>query len=395
MNRTFYHSRVGATLTLALVAAALHSGCDKGAATNGGGGGSSGGDKIKVGHLASLTGAEATFGQSCENGIQIALEETNKAGGILGKQIEIITVDDQSKNQEVNNCMVKLTQKDQVCAVVGEIASSNTMAAAPRAQSAKVPLVTPGSTNPEVTKKGDYIFRICYTDDYQGKAIAGFASKRLGAKRAVTITDQSSAYSLSLTDEFKKVFTGEGREVALDVSYKKTDSDYNALINQALSAKPDVLVLTGYYTNVGNIVQTARKAGYTGPCVGGDGWDSDTLYKIGGKALDDCYFTNHYSPEDPDPRIQGFIKKYKELHKGETPDAMAILGYDAAMVVFDAIKRAGAAEGPKIRDALAQTKDFKGLSGTITIDPNRNAQKGIVIVGIKDGKQYLKEPWKD
>lgn len=395
MNKTFNYRRAGAALALALFTAALHTGCDRGGAANGGGGGSSGGDKIKVGHLASLTGAEATFGQSCENGIQIALEETNKAGGILGRQVEIITVDDQSKNQEVNNCMVKLTQKDQVCAVIGEIASSNTMAAAPRAQSAKVPLVTPGSTNPEVTKKGDYIFRICYTDDVQGRAIAGFSAQRLNAKRAVTITDQSSAYSLNLTEEFKRAFTGDGREVVLDVSYKKQDSDYNALVNQALSVKPDLLVLTGYYTNVGNIVQTARKAGYTGPCVGGDGWDSDTLYKIGGKALDDCYFTNHYSPEDPDPRIQGFIQKYKGLHNGEVPDAMAILGYDAAMVVFDAIRRAGAAEGPKIRDALAATKEFKGLSGVITIDANRNAQKGIVIVGIKDGKQYLKEPWKD
>ena len=376
---------------LLAVVGLLNSACDGGKSSGGGGGG----DTIKVGHLASLTGAEATFGQSCERGIQIALEETNKAGGVLGKQIEVITVDDQSKNQEVNNCMIKLTQKDQVCAVIGEIASSNTMAAAPRAQSAKVPLVTPGSTNPEVTKKGDYVFRICYTDDFQGKAIAGFAAKRLGAKRAVTITDQSSAYSLNLTEVFKREFTGEGRETALDVSYKKQDSDYNALINQALSAKPDLLVLTGYYTNVGNIVQTARKAGYKGPCVGGDGWDSDTLYKIGGKALDDCYFTNHYSPDDPDPRIQAFIAKYKEQHKGEVPDAMAVLGYDAAMVVFDAIKRAGAAEGPKIRDALAQTKDLKGLSGVITIDKDRNAQKGIVIVGIKDGKQYLKEPWKE
>ncbi len=396
MNTTLHHRRAGAALTLALVAAAFHTGCDKGAASNSGGGGSSGGgDTIKVGHLASLTGNEATFGQSAEKGIRIALDEINKAGGILGKQVEVITVDDQSKNQEVNNCMVKLTQKDQVCAVIGEIASSNTMAAAPEAQSSKVPLVTPGSTNPLVTQKGDYIFRICYTDDYQGRAIAGFAAKRLGLKRAVTMTDQTSAYSLSLTDEFKKVFEKEGGQVLLDVSYKKQDSEYNAQINQALAAKPDVLVLTGYYTNVPNIIQTARKAGFSGVCVGGDGWDSDELYKMGGKALDDCYFTNHYSPDDPDPRIKEFLDKFKAKHNGAVPDAMAVLGYDAAMVVFDAIKRAGAAEGPKIRDALAQTSGFKGVSGDITIDANRNAKdKKIMIVGVKDGKQFLKEPWK-
>lgn len=359
------------------------------------GGGGSGGNTIKIGHLASLTGPEATFGQSCEKGIQIAKEEINKAGGILGKQVEIITVDDQSRNQEVNACMVKLTQKDQVCAVIGEIASSNTLAAAPEAQSSKVPLVTPGSTNPEVTKKGNYIFRICYTDDYQGRAIGSFAAKRLGLKRAVTVTDQSSAYSLNLSDEFKKTFEANGGKVVLDVSYKKTDNEYNAQINQALAEKPDVLVLTGYYTNVPNIIQTARKAGYDGVCVGGDGWDSDKLYQMGGKALDDCYFTNHYSPEDPDPRIQEFIKKFKAKHNDEVPDAMAVLGYDAAMVVFDAIKRAGSTEGPKIRDALAQTKDFKGVSGDITIDENRNAKdKKIMIVGVKDGKQYLKEPFK-
>ena len=394
MNRHSPFRRVSAALALALAVALTQTACDKGT-SGGSGGGSSGGDKIKIGHLASLTGNEATFGQSCEKGIQIALEETNKAGGILGKQIELITVDDQSKNQEVNNCMVKLTQKDQVCAVIGEIASSNTMAAAPEAQSSKIPLVTPGSTNPLVTQKGDYIFRICYTDDYQGRAIAGFAAKRLGLKRAVTMTDQSSAYSLSLTQEFKKVFEKEGGQVLLDVSYKKTDNEYNAQINQALAAKPDVLVLTGYYTNVPNIIQTARKAGFTGACVGGDGWDSDELYKMGGKALDDCYFTNHYSPDDTDPRIQEFINKFKAKHNGAVPDAMAVLGYDAAMVVFDAIKRAGVAEGPKIRDALAQTTGFKGVSGDITMDANRNAKdKKIMIVGVKDGKQFLKEPWK-
>jgi len=383
--------RISVVLALALAVALTQTACDKGGAS---GGGSSGSSTIKIGHLASLTGNEATFGQSCEKGIQIAVEEANKAGGILGKQIEIITVDDQSKNQEVNNCMVKLTQKDQVCAVIGEIASSNTLAAAPEAQSSKVPLVTPGSTNPEVTRKGDYIFRICYTDDYQGRAIAGFAAKRLGVKRAVTITDQTAAYSLSLSEEFKKTFEGLGGQVVLDVSYKKTDNEYNALINQALGAKPDLLVLTGYYTNVPNIIQTARKAGYTGACVGGDGWDSDELYKMGGKALDECYFTNHYSPDDPDPRIQEFIKKFKDKHGGAVPDAMAVLGYDAAMVVFDAIRRAGAAEGPKIRDALAQTTGFKGVSGNITIDANRNAKdKKIMIVGVKDGKQFLKEPW--
>jgi len=396
MNRHNHLRRVSAATALAVALALTQSACDKGSQSGGGsgGGGSSGGDSIKVGHLASLTGKEATFGQSAEKGIRIALEEINNAGGLLGKQVEVITVDTQSKNQEVNNCMVKLTQKDQVCAVVGEIASGNTIAAAPRAQSAKVPLVTPGSTNPVVTQKGDYVFRICYTDDFQGAAIAGFAARRLEKKQAVTITDQSSPYSLSLTEEFKKAFEKEGGKVLDDVSYKGTDTDYNALINKVLSSKPDVLVLTGYYTNVGNIIQTARKAGYTGPCVGGDGWDSETLYKIGGKALDDCYFTNHYSPEDPDPQIQSFIKKFKELHNNEMPDAMAVLGYDAAMVVFDAIKRAGSAEGPKIRDALAGTKNFKGVSGTITIDENRNAQKTIVIVGVKDAKQYLKEVWK-
>jgi branched-chain amino acid transport system substrate-binding protein len=348
-------------------------------------------DPIKIGHLASLTGSEATFGQSADRGIAMAAEERKS---VLNRPIEIVVVDDQSKSQEVNNCMTKLIQQDKVVAIVGEIASTNTIAAAPAAQRNKVPLVTPGSTNPEVTKKGDYIFRICYLDDFQGRAIAGFAYKRLGVRKAAIITDQANSYSLNLSKFVAEAFKNLGGEVAIDVSYKKTDSDYNAQVNQALQAKPDVLFLTGYYTNVGNIIQTARKAGFTGPCVGGDGWDSETLYQIGGKALDNCYFTNHYSPDDPDPRIQEFIRKYQSKHGG-VPDAMAVLGYDAAMVVFDAIERAGSTEGPKIRDALANTKDFKGLSGTITIDKDRNAQKSIVIVGIKDAKQYLKEVWKD
>ncbi|HEY3243633.1 MAG TPA: ABC transporter substrate-binding protein [Phycisphaerae bacterium] len=351
-------------------------------------------DPIKIGHLASLTGSEATFGQSADRGIDMAVEERNANKGVLGRPVEKIVVDDQSKSQEVNNCMTKLIQQDKVVAIVGEIASTNTIAAAPAAQRNKIPLVTPGSTNPEVTKKGDYIFRICYLDDFQGRAIAGFAYKRVGVRKAAIITDQANSYSINLSKFVAEAFKNLGGEVVIEVSYKKTDSDYNAQVNQALQAKPDVLFLTGYYTNVGNIVQTARKAGFTGPCVGGDGWDSETLYQIGGKALDNCYFTNHYSPDDPDPRIQDFIRKYQSKYGG-VPDAMAVLGYDAAMVVFDAIQRAGSTDGPKIRDALASTKDFKGLSGAITIDKDRNAQKSIVIVGIKDAKQYLKEVWKD
>lgn len=351
-------------------------------------------EPIKVGHLASLTGSEATFGQSCDRGVKMAAEERNAAGGVLGRPIEIVVVDTQSKNQEVNNSMMKLIQQDKVVAVVGEIASSNTIAAAPAAQRFKVPLVTPGSTNPEVTKKGDYIFRICYTDEYQGAVMARFSYKRLNSKSAALITDQASAYSINLSKIFKQEFEKLGGKVVAEVSYKKTDSDYNAQINQALQAKPDLLVLTGYYTNVGNIAQTARKAGFEGPMVGGDGWDSEELYKVGGKALDNTYFTNHYTPDDPNPRIQQFITRYKGKYGG-VPDAMAILGYDAAMVVFDAIERAEATDGSKIRDALAATKDFPGLSGNVTIDKDRNAQKGIVVVGVKDGKQYLKEVWKD
>lgn len=351
-------------------------------------------DPIRIGHLASITGAEASFGISTDRGIAIAVEERNAAGGVLGRPIEVAVVDTQSKNQEVNNCMTKLIQQDKVVAVVGEIASSNTIAAAPAAQRYKVPLVTPGSTNPEVTKKGDYVFRVCFTDDYQGRVIARFAYKRLNAKNAAVVTDLAASYSINLSKIIKEEFEILGGKVVSEVSYKKSDSDYNAQVNQALQAKPDVLVLTGYYTNVGNIVKVARSAGFKGPIVGGDGWDSDTLYQIGGKALDNTYFTNHYTPDDPNPKIQQFIKKYQSMH-GTVPDAMAVLGYDAAGVVMEAIQRAGSAEGPKIRDALAATKGFPGLSGSITIDENRNARKGIVIVGIKDAKQFLKEAWKD
>lgn len=349
-------------------------------------------DVIKIGHLASLTGPEANFGVSADRGIAMAVAERNAAGGVLGKQIQIITVDDQSKNQEVNNCMKKLIEQDKVCAVLGEIASSNTIAAAPAAGRARIPLVTPGSTNPEVTKKNEYVFRVCFTDDFQGRAIAGFAYQTLGTHNAAIITDQASAYSINLSRTVKEEFERRGGKVVLEVSYKKTDSDYNAQVNQVIKAKPDVVFLTGYYTNVGNIVKLLREGGYTGPCVGGDGWDGDTLYQIGGKALDNCYFTNHYSPDDPNPRIQEFIAKYKAKH-GTVPDAMAVLGYDAALVLMDAIERAGSTEGPKIRDALATTKDVPGLSGMITIDKDRNAKKGIVVVGIKDSRQYLKQVW--
>lgn len=311
-------------------------------------GASRGEEPIRIGHLASLTGSEASFGLSTDHGLAIAVEERNSQGGVLGRPVKVFVVDTQSKNQEVGTCMTKLVQQDKVCTVIGEIASSNTIAAAPTAQRFKIPLVTPGSTNPEVTRKGDYIFRICFTDDYQGQVMARFAAKRLGAKNAAIITDQSASYSINLSKVFADEFTKLGGKVVERAEYKKTDSDYNAPVNKVLQAKPDLLVLTGYYTNVGNIVKTARNAGFAGPIVGGDGWDSDALYQIGGKALDNCYFTNHYTPDDPNPRVQEFIKKYQSKY-GAVPDAMAVLGYDAGHLVMDAIQRAGADEGPKIR----------------------------------------------
>ena len=346
-----------------------------------------GADKVKIGVFMSTTGTTANFGISSVNGIKMAADEINAAGGINGKQVELLVQDDRSDPSEAATIVTKFVTQDQVNAVIGEVASSRSLAAAPIAQNAKIPMLTPSSTNPEVTKKGDFIFRSCFIDPYQGAAIAQFAAKTLGAKTAAIMVDRKNDYSTGLEKVITETFTKFGGKIVATQSYQEGDQDFNAQLTSLKGSNPDVIFVPGYYNDVGLIAKQARDKGITVPLIGGDGWDSEQLYKIGCTALNGSYFTNHYSPYDTEPKVQKFVKDYKARYNS-TPDALAATAYDAANIMFDAIKRSKSLSGPDIRDALAATNAFPGVTGTVTFNENRDAVKPIVMIEIKDGGTY-------
>src|SRR6266850_2256874 len=346
-----------------------------------------GGDKVRIGVFMSLTGSTANFGISSVNGIKMAADEVNKAGGINGKQVDLLVQDDRSDASEAATIVTKFVTQDQVHAILGEVASSRSIAAAPIAQNAKIPMLTPSSTNPEVTRKGDYIFRSCFIDPVQGAAIAQFAARTLGAKRAAILVDRKNDYSTGLEKFIGQTFTKLGGTMVATTSYQEGDQDFNAQLTSLKGSNPEVIFVPGYYNDVGLIAKQARDKGITVPLVGGDGWDSVQLYAIGGSALDGSFFSNHYSPFDTDPKVQKFVNDYK-THYGTVPDALAATAYDAALIMFDAIKRSKSLDGTAIRDALAATKDFPGVTGNVTFNENRDAVKPIVMIEIKDGGTY-------
>ena len=366
---------LGLAMTLVL------SGCGK----SGGGGGASEGEFIKVGEYASLTGTEASFGQSSHEGTQLAVDEINASGGLLGKQIKLIVEDDQSKAGEPATIVRKLISRDNVVAVLGEVASGRSMEAGPICQQAKIPMISPSSTNPKVTEIGDYIFRVCFIDPFQGKVMAAFAKNTLKLKKLAMLTDVKSAYSVGLAQFFKEQFLRDGGTLVAEEKYTGGDKDFSAQLTAIKASSPEGIFVPGYYTEAGLICLSARRLGLNIPIFGGDGWESPKLIEIGGKAVEGTYYSTHYSPEDESPAVQGFVKKFRARFK-EVPDAMAALGYDSAMVLADAIKRANSTEGSKVRDAIAATKDFQGVTTKTTIDANRNATKPAVIITVKDGQ---------
>src|SRR5687768_1416580 len=348
---------------------------------------SGGGDKVRIGVFMSLTGDTANFGISSTNGIKMAADEVNATGGINGKQIELLVQDDRSDASEAATIVTKFVTQDQVHAILGEVASSRSIAAAPIAQNAKIPMLTPSSTNPEVTKKGDFIFRSCFIDPVQGAAIAQFAARSLNAKTAAIMVDRKNDYSTGLEKVISETFTRMGGTIVATQSYQEGDQDFNAQLTSLKGSNPQVIFVPGYYNDVGLIAKQARDKGITVPLVGGDGWDSVQLYQIGGTALNGSYFTNHYSPYDTDPKVQKFVNDYKARYN-TVPDALAATAYDAARIMFDAIKRSKSLDGADIRDALAATKEFPGVTGTVTFNENRDAVKPIVMIEIKDGGTY-------
>lgn len=339
------------------------------------------GNEILVGEYGSFTGGEATFGLSTSKGIKMAFDEKNKAGGVKGRQLKLISLDDQGKSEEAASAVTRLITQNKVVAVIGEVASSRSLAAAPIAQQYKVPMISPSSTNPKVTEIGDYIFRVCFIDPFQGTVMAKFATDNLKAKKVAILRDVKSDYSVGLADFFVKKFKELGGEVVADQSYQSGEIDFKAQLTQIRGTKPDAIFVPGYYTEVGLIARQARQLGIKAPLMGGDGWDSSKLYEIGKDAINGNYFSNHYTTESTDPVVVDFIKKFKERYN-ETPDGLAALGYDAAKILIAAMERTTDLSPKSIRDEIAKTKNFVGVTGKITIDGDRNATKSAVVVKV-------------
>jgi branched-chain amino acid transport system substrate-binding protein len=340
-------------------------------------------EEIVIGEFASLTGGSASFGQSSHKGTQLAIDELNAAGGVLGKKLKLITEDDQSLAGQPATIVRKLITQDHAVAILGEVASSKSLEAAPICQQSKIPMISPASTNPKVTEVGDYIFRICFIDPFQGTVMSKFALEK-GFKKVAVLIDVKQDYAVGLGEFFVKHFTANGGTIVKDQKYSTGDKDFKAQLTSIKSARPDAILVPGYYGEVSLIARQARQLGIKVPLLGGDGWVGDSLLKVAGNALDGCFFSSHFSAEDKAPATQEFVKKYQAKY-GAVPDDMAALGYDSAMILADSIKRAGGTDPAKLRDAIAATKDFKAITGNITIDAQRNASKSAVILTIANG----------
>ena len=367
--------------------------------------------EIVVGQYGSLTGAQATFGISTRNGIELATDELNAKGGIGGVKVRMVVEDDQGKPEEAATAVSKIISQDRPVAVLGEVASTNSLAAAPLLQTNGIPMISPSSTNPKVTEQGDFIFRVCFIDPFQGGAVAKFAYNSKGLRNVGILKAVDADYAVGLAQFFTDTFTKLGGTIAGEEAYKLSDVDFKAQLTSLLAKNPDALFIPGYYTDVGLIARQARDLGFKGPFLGGDGWDSSELTKIGGDAIIGSFFTNHYAVDDPNPVVQGFIQKYNAKYH-EKPDGLAALGYDSARVLYTAM--AEVAKDPKmadalsdrssvpatadarkaaraaLRDAIAKTAGFGGVTGTISIDAQRNAQKPAVVVEVTaDGNKFV------
>jgi branched-chain amino acid transport system substrate-binding protein len=345
---------------------------------------------IKVGLNYELSGGVATYGQGLTNGIELAVEEINKNGGVLGKQIELVKVDNKSETSEAANVSTKLATRDKVVAILGPATSGNTKAASPAAMQNKIPLISASATADDVTvdsngKVRDFIFKTCFSDSFQGVSMGNFAFSDLGLKKAAVLIDNTSDYSKGLAKSFKETYSKLGGTIATEQAYQAKDTDFKAVLTNIKGTNPDILFVPGYYEEVGLIVKQARELGLNVPVLGADGYDSPKLAEIAGnEALNKVYYTNHYSSMDTAEDVVKFKEAYKAKYSKD-PDAFNALGYDLAYFLTDALKRAGEVDSVKLKDALASTKDFKAVTGTLSIDANHNPVKAVTILEMKDG----------
>ncbi len=348
-------------------------------------------DPIKIGHYASLTGKDAAFGVATRKGVLLAIEEINAKGGILGRKVDYVVEDIQSKQGESATAVKKLISRDKVVAVIGANASANSLEAGPICQNAKIPMMAISSTNERVTAIGDYIFRICFIDPFQGAVLAKFAHGSLKAKRVALLTATNSPYSVGLSAVMRERFTALGGEIVAEQKYAEGDKDFRAQLTAIRTAKPDVIAATGFYSEAALICIQARSLGLNIPIIGGDGWEAPQLTELGGKAVEGTYYCTYFSADNHAPEVRSFVQRYQKRWNNEKPEGVSALGYDAMYVIAAAMERAGTTDSPKFRDALAATKNFEGVTGKTTIDEKRNSQKAAVMLAVKNGKSEFFE----
>jgi branched-chain amino acid transport system substrate-binding protein len=377
--------RTTSTQALLLILVVALAGCGK-----------KGGDaEIVIGEYGSLSGENGAFGTSSHNGIALAIEEINGAGGVLGKPVRIVTEDNQSRTEQVTTIVKKLINQDKVCAVLGEVASSRSMAGSAVCEEAGIPMVSPSSTNPAVTvdpRTGQvkpFTFRVCFIDPFQGTVMARFAHDNLKFTRVALLRDVKQDYSTGLAQYFEQEFVRLGGTIVVNEAYQGGDTDFRAQLTSIKNGNPEAIFLPGYYNDAGNVCRQARSLGITQTFLGGDGWSDPSLFPLGGDAIQGTYLSDHYSAENPDPIVQNFANKYRERF-GQTPSGLSACAYDAAKILCAAIQRAGNTTPVAIRDALAATSDFKGATGNISINAEHNAIKPITVVQVQgDAFKYV------
>lgn len=385
--------KISKLLMTSVLFAGVLAGCSGGDKTSGG---SSDGDTIKIGANLELSGPVASYGEGIKEGIDLALEEINADGGVDGKKLEIVPVDNKSDAAEATNAAIKLTSQDKVVAIIGSATSGNTKAQTQIANDNKTVLITPSGTADDLTigtdgNVIDYVFRTSFIDSFQGKVAANFAIES-GIKNAAIYADNASDYAKGLAKSFKETFEAAGGTVVAEEAYVADDTDFRSTLTNLKSANPEFIFIPGYYEEVGLIVKQARELGINVPLMGADGWDSPTLIELAGaENLNNTFITNHYSSGDPDETIQKFVDAYSKKYDGAQPDAFNALGYDSVYLLVDAMKRAGStSDSEKIKEALAETKDLALITGTISIDDLHNPTKSATVLEYVDGKQEFK-----
>ncbi len=338
--------------------------------------------EIVIGHYGSMTGATAHFGQDTDKAARLAVEQLNAEGGVLGRKLRLVTLDTRGDGAEAANAVSRLIDVEKVSALLGEVASSLSLQGGRIAQRRQIPMVSPSSTNPKVTEVGDYIFRVCYIDPFQGKVMATFARQTLKFDKVAILKDVKNDYSIGLSDAFKAAFVAAGGTITVEQSYSAGDTDFSAQLTAIKGSGAQAIWVPGYYSEVGAIARTADRLGVKVPLLGGDGWDAPDLFSIGGDALNGSYFSNHFAPDTAAPKAQKFVADFKAKYQHE-PTGLGALGYDGILLLADAIKRAGGTEAKALRAALAATKDLEVVTGKLTIDKNRNPEKSAVVLKIE------------